>query len=187
MIEGDSATRREEGERGRKRKLRAAVGQVRATRYDRPHGDGRRDISSRIEYLLRESNSTQPQSVTAPSPTSVFPPLPPQPSSLAASFTFPLSRPILPLSTSSSFVLFFIVVLEYRLSFSHSRSPGSPPLSRSRSVRRSKSQRILIKRVTHFEPDIHVTMANGSLVISRTHIASLVIIGPDTTMNFPLF
>lgn len=77
MIEGDSATRREEGERGRKRKLRAAVGQVRATRYDRPHGDGRRDISSRIEYLLRESNSTQPQSVTAPSPTSVFPPPPP--------------------------------------------------------------------------------------------------------------
>lgn len=74
--ERDIAAKRK-GERGtekepRKRKLRAAVGQVRATRYDRPHGDGRRDISSRIEYLLRESNSTQPQSVTVLSSTSAF-------------------------------------------------------------------------------------------------------------------
>lgn len=185
MIEGDSGGRREkEAESGSCVQQSAKCGQpVMIVRMAMVDAIFHRELST--YYVSRTQRSHRVSRPPLPPPFSLL--LPPQPSSLAASFTFPLSRPILPLSTSSSFVLFFIVVLEYRLSFSHSRSPGSPPLSRSRSVRRSKSQRILIKRVTHFEPDIHVTMANGSLVISRTHIASLVIIGPDTTMNFPLF
>lgn len=162
---------------------------MRATRYDRPHGDGRRDISSRIEYLLRESNSTQPQSVTGLSfsPTCAFStlylPLNSRLSScVLLSLSFALSIPCSsPFHVFLSFS-FFVAVLYCHLSL-FLPAPIFLPLFRPRSVRRSKSQRILIKRVTHFEPDIHVTMANGSLAISRTHIASFIITGPDTTMN----
>lgn len=51
-------------------------------------------------------------------------------------------------------------------------------LPAARGARRSKSRGILIKRVTHLEPDIHVPAVNGSLVISRTHIVSFIITGP---------